>query len=78
VKNNSKTGGTMNLDLVIEIAELAISIANNTLNGTQPAKQVTATLLQIVQNGALVYQQHTGQALDPRLIHTESHGVMPN
>ena len=61
----------MNLDLVIEIAELAISIANNALNGTQPASQVTATLLKILKRGTLVYQQHTGQALDPKLIHAE-------
>jgi hypothetical protein len=55
----------MNLDLVIEIADLAFSLANNALNGTQPASHVTATLLNILQKGALVYQQHTGQVLDP-------------
>ena len=62
----------MNLDLIMEIAELALSLVNNALNGTQPSVAVTSTLLQILQKGAQAYQQHTGQPLDPTLITAEA------
>jgi hypothetical protein len=62
----------MNLDLIMEIAELALSLVNNALNGAQSSAAVTSTLLQILQKGAQAYQQHTGQALDPSLIHAEA------
>ena len=62
----------MNLDLIMEIAELALSLVNNALNGAQPSASVTSTLLQILQKGAQAYQQHTGQALDPTLITAEA------
>jgi hypothetical protein len=55
----------MNLDLVIEIADPAFSLANNALNGTQPASHATATLLNILQKGALVYQQQHRAGLRP-------------
>ena len=62
----------MNIDLIVEIINLALSLVNNALNGGQPATAVTAALVQILQKGAQAYQQHTGQALDPSLIHVES------
>jgi hypothetical protein len=62
----------MNLDLIMEIAELALSLVNNALNGNQSSASATSTLLQILQKGAQAYQQHTGQPLDPTLITAEA------
>ena len=61
----------MSLDLIMEIAELALSLVNNALSGAQSSAAVTSTLLQILQKGAQAYQQHTGQPLDPGLIKAE-------
>ena len=61
----------MNLNLIVEIAELALSIVENALNGSPSAQSVTDALLQILQKGAQVYQQHTGAPLDPTLIRVE-------
>jgi hypothetical protein len=55
----------------MEIAELALSLVNNALNGAQSSASVTSTLLQILQKGAQAYQQHTGEPLDPALIKVE-------
>ena len=63
----------MNIDLIIEITELALSITDNILNGSQTANAQTATLLQILQKGAQAYQQQTGQPLDLSLIQAETH-----
>ena len=62
----------MNLDLVLEIAEIALSIANSVMNGSQTGSARTAALLQILQKGAQAYQQQTGQPLDPALIQAET------
>ena len=61
----------MNLDLIIEIAELALSVVENALNGSPSANSITGSLLQIVQKAAQVYEQHTGAPLDPTLIRAE-------
>ena len=62
----------MNLNLILDIAQLALSLVTNTVNSGQSATSVTSALLQILQKGAQAYQQHTGQALDPSLIHAEA------
>ena len=62
----------MNLQLVMEISDIALSITNNILKGSQTASAQTAALLQILQKAALAYQQQTGQPLDPSLIHAET------
>jgi len=62
----------MNLDLIMEIAQLALSLLENGPHGTQTAAEDTNTLLLILQKGVLAYEQQTGQALDPKLIHTEA------
>jgi len=55
----------------VKIAELALAIANNTLNGTQKATAQTATLLQILQRRT-GYHQQSGLPLDPSLIRMEA------
>ena len=62
----------MNLDLIMEISDLALSLVGNALHGSQTAESVTSALLQILQKGEQAYEQHTGQALDPSLIHVEA------
>ena len=62
----------MNLSLIMEIAQLALSLVSSVVQGTQAPASLTATLLQILQKGAHVYQQQTGLPLDPSLLHTET------
>jgi hypothetical protein len=62
----------MNLDLIVEIAELANSLVQTVRNGNADATTVTSTLLQILQQGAQAYEQQTGAALDPSLIRAEA------
>jgi hypothetical protein len=62
----------MNIDLILEITDLALGLVNNVLSGTQNAASVTSVLLQILQKAVQVYEQHTGQTLDPSLIHAEA------
>jgi hypothetical protein len=63
----------MNSNLVLEIAQLALSLLESQVNG--PALQhaaVTGSLLTIIQKGAQAYQLHTGQPVDPALILAEA------
>lgn len=62
----------MNINLIIQIASLALSVVQNTVNGGQAAEANTQALLQILSKGAQAYQQQTGQALDPALIRVEA------
>jgi len=62
----------MNAELMIEIANLALSVANNAMNGGKPANVTTTTILLILQKGVEAYEEHTGQTLDPSLIQTEA------
>jgi len=62
----------MNLSLIMQIAQLALSLVSNALHGTQTTASATAALLQILQNGAQAYQQQTGLPLDPSLLHAET------
>jgi len=61
----------MNLQLMFEIAKLALSIVDTHLEGTDQDLSVESRLLQIIRNGAQAYRQHTGGPLDPALIKAE-------
>jgi hypothetical protein len=62
----------MNPALVLQILQLALSLAQSQLPGAAaPDVAVAQTLLDIVQKGSAAYQQHTGQPLDPSLIKAE-------
>jgi hypothetical protein len=62
----------MNIDLLMEIAALALRLVNNALNGSQNAASVTSILLQILQKATQAYEQHSGEALDPSLLHAKA------
>jgi hypothetical protein len=57
----------MNSNLIFQLVEVAISLAQTQLDGDQAAK----TLLAIVQKGVQAFEQHTGERLDPALIKAE-------
>ena len=62
----------MNPNLLIEIAELALSAAKAA--ASKHAAQdmdVEHTLLEIAQRTAYAYREHTGEPLDPSLIRIE-------
>jgi hypothetical protein len=62
----------MNTDLVFQILELALSLAEAQVHGTAPTNlTIDETLLEILQKGATAYKQHTGEPLDLSLIKTE-------
>ncbi|PYR97096.1 MAG: hypothetical protein DMG15_29270 [Acidobacteria bacterium] len=61
----------MNLQLMFDIAKLALSIADTHLEGKDHDASVEARLVQIIQTGVRAYQQHTGEPLDPALINVE-------
>ena len=62
----------MNADIVLQLVEVAISLARSRADGTaeQDAK-IATTLITIVRSGAQAYKDHTGEALDPLLIKAE-------
>jgi hypothetical protein len=62
----------MNLDLIVEIAELANSLVQTLKTGNADATTVTSTLLQVLQKGVQAYEQQTGAVLDPSLIRAET------
>ena len=63
----------MNTDLIIQILQLALSLAQAQLTG-KPAQDLSIpkTLLEIVQKGAQAYQLQTGRPLDVSLIKPEA------
>ena len=62
----------MNLQLIFDIVQLALTAARNVVTGTaEKDLSLKEILVQIIQKGALAYQQHTGEALDPKLIQAE-------
>ena len=61
----------MNLQLMFDIAKLALSIADTHLEGKDHDVSVETRLVQIIQTGIQAYQQHTGEPLDPALIKAE-------
>jgi hypothetical protein len=54
----------MNAGLIYQLVELAISLAQNELDGST----MESTLLDITKKGVQAYQEQTGKALDPRLV----------
>lgn len=57
----------MNTDLVLQLVELAIALAQSQLEGGE----LSHTLLDIIQKGVQAYEQHTGELLDPLRIQAE-------
>jgi hypothetical protein len=62
----------MNTNLIIQILQLALSLAQAQLTG-KPAQEIAIdkVLLEIVQKGAEAYRLQTGQPLDVSLIKPE-------
>ena len=57
----------MNLSLIFEIAEMALSVLKSQTTGkVQEGTTLADSLLQIIQKTSNVYQQHTGT--DPMLV----------
>ena len=63
----------MNPNLIMQILQLALSLAQAQLTG-KPAQDlsIAKTLLEIVQKGAQAYQLQTGRPLDVSLIKPEA------
>ena len=62
----------MNVNLVIEIATLALAIADRqTARNLKGDPFYEETLLEIIQKAAQAYRDHTGEPLDPSLIKAE-------
>jgi hypothetical protein len=62
----------MNPDLIFEILDLAVSLAQTQSTGTvQQDATVAGTLVQIVRKASQAYRQHTGETLDSSLIEPE-------
>ena len=63
----------MNPNLIIQILQLSLSLAQAQLTG-KPAQDfsLAQVLLEIVQKGAQAYQLQTGQPLDVSLIKPEA------
>ena len=65
----------MNLKLLMQILDLVLALANSATgkNGAgMTYLAVTNTVVQIIQKANQVYEQHTGQPLDPSLIKGEN------
>ena len=57
----------MNANLIFQLVEAAISLAQSQLDGPSAAN----ALLGIIRKGVQAYEDHTGQPLDPALIKAE-------
>ena len=65
----------MNIQLVMEMLDLIMALANSVLKKNGPAMDyvaVTGTLMLIAQKADQVYRQYTGQPLDQSLIKGEN------
>jgi len=60
-----------NLQLMFEIAKLALSVVDTHLEGKDQDFSVETRLVQIIRTGVQAYHQHTGEPLDPALIKVE-------
>jgi hypothetical protein len=54
----------MNVGLIYQLVELAISLAQSELDGSTMER----TLMDLIQKGVEAYQEQTGKALDPRTV----------
>ena len=62
----------MKVDLVLQIANLAIAIADQQLDhNVKDDPLPEAALLEIIQKAAQAYRDYTGQPLDPAIIKAE-------
>ena len=62
----------MNRSFVLEIAGLAVSLANLHLSGdSRQDLKIGDMLLEIIRMGVQAYEEHTGEPLDPALIKAE-------
>jgi hypothetical protein len=62
----------MNTDLVFEILDLALSLAEAQVHEASSTDlAIDKTLLEILQKGVTAYKQHAGELLDLSLIKTE-------
>ena len=59
----------MNLNVVFEIAEMALSVVKSQTTGKiQEGTALADSLMQIIQKAVHAYRQHTGATPDPALI----------
>jgi hypothetical protein len=62
----------MNVNVALEILELAVSLAKTQASGSlQKDATLAGILLEIVEKAVQAYQAHTGEPLDPSLIKAE-------
>lgn len=50
--------------LILQLVELALSLAQSQLKGSD----LERTLVQVIQKGVAVYHDQTGKPLDPQLV----------
>ena len=63
----------MNASLILQLVEVAITLARSQTDGTpQQDAGVANTLLGIIQKSVQAYEDHTGEPLDPLLIRAEN------
>lgn len=62
----------MNIDMAFEIVHLAVSLVETHTNGSgHPVEEIGRILSKIERLAAQAYEDHTGEPLDPSLIHAE-------
>jgi hypothetical protein len=60
----------MNLNLIFEIVEMALSVVKSQTTGkTQEGTALADSLVEIIRKTIDAYRQHTGAVPDPALIH---------
>ena len=63
----------MNTDLILQILQLALSLARAQLNGQSAQNlSIDQILIEIVQKGAQAYQLRTGEPMNLSLIQAEA------
>jgi hypothetical protein len=63
----------MNTDLILQILQLALSLAQVQLRGQSAQNlSIDQILVEIVQKGAQAYQLHTGEPMNVSLIQPEA------
>ena len=65
-------GEKQTVQLLLKISDLAFELYEDAIHGEKTSQEISAVLLQIVQNAVLAYEQVTGQALDLSRIRAEA------
>ena len=65
-------GEKQTVQLLLKIADLAFDLYEDAIHSEKTSQQISAALLQIVQNAVFAYEQLTGQALDLSRIRAEA------